>query len=659
MPERSPGRGVAMQYLRDFATSVSSGYPENVNFQTISDHLQTIPDQIRRTVGAPGADGAPVQRHGKVSGDHQFRFDIHFEPRSEGGGLCQTGVLVAAATTKFDGGGQPVPITCQWKRRIGEHLIDIPGIQGSMYHASADDIGMDIVCVAEPPAGQGSGKASGVLGPFELDPITRLSLENLISSGGSRFPVRHFRNQDDPHPRDLQIHVTQDYVKVVHPGAERGSEVLVHYTADYPRVVIHPLDTCKFCLELGEARDQIYQFVALSRTSRDLIALLIRCFHSRKYIATSLILSSLGQNPATPGAPLTTLNKDRFDIRMLIGRLGTELDRNVGILKKVERKVRNATSEKKELQEQLRETITSYTEAIEKLHQQLNKAGPDAALQWKLHDARATNTKMHLELGELMQHLADEFPDGLGQFADEAMKTKANAEEDELKIEIEELRKNITALAGNAVNNVQIDSTRAAELTRLRRDVDMLNGEKEGLEKNLTEADKEKQNLIDNFLSVKKDLDNLQMASLNSSAADPEMERHLASLRAKQEEAIEERNKVANRLESLDREREKQKQQREAALERVMAQNTKLLEERDRMETEKARVSGLYQATMGAMGAGPDAAAAGSSACAAEFDPSVSVESLREELRQKTELLGKREQESESLRSRLRKLAMV
>merc|ERR1719450_2007326 len=84
---------------------------------------------------------------------------------------------------------------------------------------------------------------------------------------------------------------------------------------------------------------------------------------------------------------------------------------------------------------------------------------------------------------------------------------------------------------------------------------------------------------------------------------DPEMERELAALRVKHEETAEDRNRIAAQLEALDRDKEKQKQQREAALERVMTQNTKLLEERERMEREKTRVSELYQSTMGAIGA--------------------------------------------------------
>merc|ERR1712232_289610 len=161
-----------------------------------------------------------------------------------------------------------------------------------------------------------------------------MNLENLISSGATSFPARHCRDQDDPHPRDLQIRVTQDFVKVVHPGADRGSnEVMAPYSADFPKVILHPSDTCKFRLELSEDPEQCYKFQALSRTSRDLIALLIRCFHARKYVATSFILSRLFQNPATPGAPLTSVQAQDFDLQGLGDRLGKELDRTVGHLR--------------------------------------------------------------------------------------------------------------------------------------------------------------------------------------------------------------------------------------------------------------------------------------------------------------------------------------
>merc|ERR1712187_1085051 len=121
---------------------------------------------------------------------------------------------------------------------------------------------------------------------------------------------------------------------------------------------------------------------------------------------------------------------------------------------------------------------------------------------------------------------------------------------------------------------------------------------------------------------------------------------------------VDERNRVSVRVEAFDRDREKSEQQREADLERVMNANARLLEERDRLEKEKARVSQLYQHTMGAMGAvvkAPGSSEGYPSGSASAAD----LERLKQELAQKKELLAKREQEGESLRSRLRKLAMA
>merc|ERR1712176_1514140 len=109
------------------------------------------------------------------------------------------------------------------------------------------------------------------------------------------------------------------------------------------------------------------------------------------------------------------------------------------------------------------------------------------------------------------------------------------------------------------------DLTRAEELRRLRSDVEMLNGEKEGLDRCVKEAEKEKADLIENFLYVKGCLDKLQMASLEMPAASPEHEREVSKLKESYSQVVDERNRLAVRVEALDRDREKQKQQRESA----------------------------------------------------------------------------------------------
>jgi len=342
----------------------------------------------------------------------------------------------------------------------------------------------------------------------------------------------------------------------------------------------------------------------------------------------------------------------------LVERLGRELNRTVSQLEVVERVVRNANAEKGELQAQLRETIGSYTEAIEKLHTQLAnaKGGPAARLRVQLHEARSSHSNLQLELQEVRQQIDEETrlaPSGAG------MGGPSSAELDELREEIQQLRMRISASEGDQHDQNKRDLTRAEELRRLRADVEMLNSEKEGLEHNNVQADKEKAELIDNFIYVKGCLDKLQMASLETPAASPEHERQVAQLKATYAQVLEERNRVAVRVDALDRDREKQKQQRESALERLMNANARLLEERDRLEKEKARISELYQQTMGAMGAvAATASAAGGAGGHGPCDRAA-LEALRAELAEKTETLGKREQEGESLRQRLRKLAMV
>jgi chromosome segregation ATPase len=326
-------------------------------------------------------------------------------------------------------------------------------------------------------------------------------------------------------------------------------------------------------------------------------------------------------------------------------------------LEVVEKVVRNAKMEKSELQAQLRETISSYTEAIEKLHTQLASAqgGPTAAVQLQLHEARSQHSKLQLELQELRQKMEEE-----QQSAPTCTEAgNSSSEVEAMRGEIQQLRTRISALAGDQQDQSKRDLTRAEELRRLRADVDMLNSEKDALELNLVQAEKEKADLIDNFVHVKGCLDKLQMDSLMTPAASPEHERQVAQLKASYGQAVDERNRLAARADALDREREKQKQQRESALERVMNANARLLEERDKLEKEKARVSALYQSTMGAMGAVPQAGSTAGGAGGEERCDQAALDAMKADLAQKTELLTKREQEGESLRARLRKLAMV
>jgi hypothetical protein len=135
------------------------------------------------------------------------------------------------------------------------------------------------------------GTAIGELGPFDLDPSTRQSIDNAVAAGGARFPVRYFadassggfitesgsiagaagyrggqfigsilggiagdwgrggsRDTEMDRSQDYMIHVSDTDIRLVKPGlTERfNKEIGISYAGDLPRVLIHPLDTTKF-----------------------------------------------------------------------------------------------------------------------------------------------------------------------------------------------------------------------------------------------------------------------------------------------------------------------------------------------------------------------------------------------------------------------------
>merc|ERR1719399_2670621 len=90
------------------------------------------------------------------------------------------------------------------------------------------------------------------------------------------FPIQW--HVDENQTQDCKLQVLESEIKFIIPGpADRNNkEVPAYYKADYPKVIIHPLDTTKFQLIMTEQR--AIHMSALTRCGRDLIALTIRCF---------------------------------------------------------------------------------------------------------------------------------------------------------------------------------------------------------------------------------------------------------------------------------------------------------------------------------------------------------------------------------------------
>merc|ERR1712151_1017933 len=152
------------------------------------------------------------------------------------------------------------------------------------------------------------------------------------------------------------------------------------------------------------------------------------------------------------------MGREEFDVQGLCQRLGKELDRTVGQLEAVDKIVKNSNEEKRQLMDQLQETIGSYTEAIEKLHQQLAnaKGGTAKTLQLQLHEERAVNQRLQLEANDVKNALEEE--------QRQAPQQSGNSEAEALQSEIARLKGSIRSLAGEVESHSQRDHNRSEEL---------------------------------------------------------------------------------------------------------------------------------------------------------------------------------------------------
>mmetsp|Transcript_34577 Transcript_34577/g.98355 ORF Transcript_34577/g.98355 Transcript_34577/m.98355 type:complete len:665 (+) Transcript_34577:77-2071(+) len=663
-----------MQLLEDIAISLQ----DSAALQRLRDNLQDLPRRILSRLDAPRDT-----TYGRVSGEFNYRFTFKLEG---GGGFFQTGVLVAAAESPT---GLPVPLRCRWKRRVGEVPVEIMGVTSNMYQISADDIGTEVLVEAQPADFEDGlfGVALGEIGPFELDPSTRRSLDNAVGLGGQRFAVTQIREgTSSSGNRELSINVSTDCVRVANTQGSQGREVVAEYSQEYPRVIIHTFDIVKFQLVMNESRS--FCLAAPSRTVRDLIALTIRFFHARKHISmTSVLRQVLPVQTVAAGiaAAAPTLPDPRLERCVVLERLTRELNRAMQQKDSLDRVLRNTCAENRHLQEQLSDSIAGFTEVIGSLEEQVGDAGEaggagvgagvfdrDVAAahahagEDRLGEQVRENEALHAELERCRGQLArsrgarEAAVDDARRATDAAVERVAalRREREGLQARLGEL----TNASASAQEQHQLEQGHAKELRRLRHDVECLHGEKERLREELQEKDREREELQNNFLYVKGQLDKVQLRQTQAMAVGgPDPSREIRKHRESIDIVGEERSRLSMRLEALLNDAGKEKAYHEQSVERLMTANARLLEEKDRAARDVQRLSQLYAdsvqqfqdgATM-ATAYGSEAAHHGD--CTEEDD----LRALRLDLATLEEALGRREQENESLKNRIRKLAVA
>lgn len=435
----------------------------------------------------------------------------------------------------------------------------------------------------------------------------------------------------------------------------------MQFTPDYPKVIIHPLDTCKFQLILSDNRTLHLQ--AKARTARDLFAMVVRCFHSQKYCPTGGILQELF--PILPfstnGAPS---GSSQLDECIVLEHLAMEVNKAIVQKDTQEKVLRNTHRENRELRAQLEETIRACSEGITDLQDQCSgssqaMAVPAVALQSQCEVMQSQNKQLEKELQARRKQLEDATKAKSAGRAGSSAPEIAQLQEkrDMLKARLQEL----SSTSGQQRD--QADQVHAHELKRLRKEVEKLHYEKEDLRRQLQDSDRNKQELQENLLYVKGQLDKVQVRQAQSTNGNAPEDQEAQRLRDTMTALADEKASLRARMESTQKDLEKEKNYHEVSIERLMAANAQAREGKDRAEQEVQRLSQLYAASVQQVQQDDrDTSVPTLMSTVDSVSPKVDTEdmtNLKVQIAQVEESLKKREQENESLKNRIRKLAVA
>jgi len=528
----------------------------------------------------------------------------------QGTPMVQTCDIKISVTTKD---GRPCDCSWKWSRQLWGYKSVILGANEPTYRVSADDLGCEVVAKATHNL---SGEVVvGKAGPFTLDPSTASALSSTISSGASRFPVRYFE-ANSSQPSDLTVQVNQDQVTVQQHSATGTKEKGTKYSGDFPRVLLHPSDPVKFKLQLGENR--IFHLEALSRTSRDLIVLAIRAFHVRRYIECTILLRSAASGVSSEEFPFASSQSSAARNLQLAG----------GELSAVEEQLAKYKAEKSSVEAQLEETIQSYTQVINNLQAHLAGAAESPV------DLRRRFQASQQDAFQLQGELAQ-------------VRAQITAEENPEDMDLD----------GPGLPRLCGERTDARAV--LREQNEICTAKLRHLEHRIAEAQQQPQPATPAeqaaVARMTADLENLRQ-SLRAARGALDATSRSISLPDDLSKARRERDLMAQRANELSRELEKNKGSQEGTMQRLMAANARLLEDKERLDAELKKISTLYESTVSQLAASRPGIAAGQH----QPGPSPSeVSALSAQLAARQAALSRLQQEQAVMKTRARELAAV
>lgn len=220
-----------------------------------------------------------------------------------------------------------------------------------------------------------------------VEPSARQSLEYILGSGGSRFPVTIYYPEDrhkmidERSFREGTLIINSKNIKLEEKQDFSGGKKEVFsckYTIDHPKIDITSNDTKMISIDYYDD-DDFYgsekglnfnlDLRALSRQSRDLIALSIRCFSALNYYKNSQIINTLNKDEeGLEDSPLKKSKKDKDAITELLMELDfikRELYEQINVNKELEEERNMARKQFLDLENEMEQTLDGYRTVLE------------------------------------------------------------------------------------------------------------------------------------------------------------------------------------------------------------------------------------------------------------------------------------------------------
>lgn len=356
-------------------------------------------------------------------GDNDFKFSLQTQTNYE----YLASNLVAEA---FDQSHVHIAIQCNWTRVKDKRSYKENLIKGNTYPLSADDIGCIIRVEAKPLEEGYIGTAYAEFGPVTVEPATKKSLEYILGSGSSQFPVTIMYPGDrNKLPEDREIDegtliVYVDKIKLIKkPGgvnikrksssSSTNKEIFdLKYTIDCPKVHVSQVDSQMLHIDYfeqdeGYVKDKGFtnslDLRALTRKSRDLIVLSIRCFSALNSYKNSKIISMLSEDDSEKGEMNKLEISKVADLSLELDSVKRELYEQIEANKMIKLERVKLKHQLQEMESEMQTTLSAYSEVIEA--QNMNNTNDDFRTRQQLREQQNLTETLQKQIGDLNEQL--------------------------------------------------------------------------------------------------------------------------------------------------------------------------------------------------------------------------------------------------------------